>query len=646
MKFLYEKLTEFKAKFERYDLDFIRKNLNPRFQLRKYQAEALRYFIYYQQELQQQSKPLHLLFHMATGSGKTLIMAALIIYLYKKGYNKFLFIVNNTNIIEKTKHNFLDLNSEKYLFNQNLKIDNHVLRIKKVNNFSQVSDNEINIVFTTIQGLHTTLQNPRENSLTYRDFNSQKIVTMSDEAHHINVLTKKKLNKTEQTHKNNWENTVNRILNSSHRNLLLEFTATVETSNPAIEQKYLDKIIFKYSLKEYREAGYSKDIKLIRSNLTPWQRALQAIIISQYRKQIARENNLAVKPVVLLKSRTIAASENFSEKFQHRLKNLTTREIKNLLEQQKNNPIIMRVLEFLNNKQISLKTFSKKLQAEFSPKYCLEVNSKNDSEEKQLILNSLESKENEYRLIFTVNKLVEGWDVLNLFDIVRLYDKKTNTSRKVTKTTIGEAQLIGRGARYYPFKLQATDNRYVRKFDHKPDHKLRVLEELYYHCSYNPEYIARLKQLLVDEGALAEKEQKTTKVLSKDKQTCKQLTNLSSLKLAPILHCNFDKTADKIILKPQKHKTTQIIDPQTTVNLPVNIVIKAMQRNSFFNFDNLKSIFPRLASQKQFIHSKNFLAAFTIVIKNKKMVNLSQSQKLQIADALLQFVETELGKRL
>ena len=82
------------------------------------------------------------------------------------------------------------------------------------------------------------------------------------------------------------------------------------------------------------------------------------------------------------------------------------------------------------------------------------------------------------------------------------------------------------------------------------------------------------------------------------------------------------------------------------MNLPVNIVIKAMQRNSFFNFDNLKSIFPRLASQKQFIHSKNFLAAFTIVIKNKKMVNLSQSQKLQIADALLQFVETELGKRL
>ena len=52
--------------------------------------------------------PLHLLFNMATGSGKTLIMAGLILYLYEKGYRNFLFFVNSTNIIEKTKDNFLN----------------------------------------------------------------------------------------------------------------------------------------------------------------------------------------------------------------------------------------------------------------------------------------------------------------------------------------------------------------------------------------------------------------------------------------------------------------------------------------------------------------------------------------------------------
>jgi type III restriction enzyme len=31
--------------------------------------------------------------------------------------------------------------------------------------------------------------------------------------------------------------------------------------------------------------------------------------------------------------------------------------------------------------------------------------------------------------------------------------------------TIGEAQLIGRGARYFPFQLDKTQDKYKRKFD-------------------------------------------------------------------------------------------------------------------------------------------------------------------------------------
>ena len=66
-------------------------------------------------------------------------------------------------------------------------------------------------------------------------------------------------------------------------------------------------------------------------------------------------------------------------------------------------------------------------------------------------LNTLENPENEIRAIFAVDMLNEGWDVLNLFDIVRLYDTRDG---KVTKngfvagsTTNAEKQLIGRGAR-------------------------------------------------------------------------------------------------------------------------------------------------------------------------------------------------------
>ncbi|MBZ0217464.1 MAG: hypothetical protein K8F25_12975, partial [Fimbriimonadaceae bacterium] len=81
------------------------------------------------------------------------------------------------------------------------------------------------------------------------------------------------------------------------------------------------------------------------------------------------------------------------------------------------------------------------------------VDSKSDGEEKQLAVNSLEDPTNPYRGIFAVDKLNEGWDVLNLFDIVRLYDV-AGSGGKLRKTTMAEAQLIGRGARYFPFRME------------------------------------------------------------------------------------------------------------------------------------------------------------------------------------------------
>ena len=47
--------------------------------------------------------------------------------------------------------------------------------------------------------------------------------------------------------------------------------------------------------------------------------------------------------------------------------------------------------------------------------------------------------------------LYEEYDVLNLFDIVRCYTTRDSKAGKPGKTTIAEAQLIGRGAWYFPF---------------------------------------------------------------------------------------------------------------------------------------------------------------------------------------------------
>ena len=112
---------------------------------------------------------------MATGSGKTLMMAGLILYLYEKGYRNFLFFVNSTNIIDKTRDNFLNDTSIKYLFNKSISFGDKKIGIQELDNFRTTDNDNINIVFSTIQGLHSRLNTPRENSLTYDDFQDKKL---------------------------------------------------------------------------------------------------------------------------------------------------------------------------------------------------------------------------------------------------------------------------------------------------------------------------------------------------------------------------------------------------------------------------------------------------------------------------------------
>ena len=87
--------------------------------------------------------------------------------------------------------------------------------------------------------------------------------------------------------------------------------------------------------------------------------------------------------------------------------------------------------------------------------------------------------------------------MLNLFDIVRCYDTGSTGHNKIGKATIAEAQLIGRGARYYPFTLLGHEDEYKRKFDEDMEHELRVLEEFHYHSINDLPYITEIKKALV-----------------------------------------------------------------------------------------------------------------------------------------------------
>ena len=85
-----------------------------------------------------------------------------------------------------------------------------------------------------------------------------------------------------------------------------------------------------------------------------------------------------------------------------------------------------------------------------------------------------------------MDKLNEGWDVLNLFDIVRLYNTRDASKNIPGQTTISEAQLIGR--EQDTIHLNIIMRKFKRKFDNDLENEMRICETLHYHCSYNPRY--------------------------------------------------------------------------------------------------------------------------------------------------------------
>jgi type III restriction enzyme len=662
---LYKTFDSIKESFEqdyftsRVNEDIIQ-NLNPKFELRDYQKEALGRFDFYFNGYQRRQWPAQLLFWMATGSGKTLIMAANILQLYKLGYRNFIFFVNSVNIIEKTRDNFLNPLSDKYLFAQKIKFGDKEVFIREVQNFEGVNPENINIIFTTIQGLHTRLNTPKENSLTEEDFEGKDIVLISDEAHHLQTITKQ--NKTEIELERSWEYTViERIFKKNPKNILLEFTATIDLSNENIRKKYEDKIIFKYDLKQFRLDKYSKEIEVLQADLEPIDRALQAVILSQYRRKVAEKYKLHLKPVILFKSKSIKESKENYENFLKKIKSLTSKDIEEIEKRSKGTDL-EKAFNYFKNANITFDNLIKELQEDFSEEKVMLLDSENIDEEKQLKLNSLESKNNEIRAIFAVNMLNEGWDVLNLFDIVRLYDMRDGRwDNRLNKyrpgpTTIGEAQLIGRGARYWPFQLNPTDDMYKRKFDDNIEHELRIIETLHYHSAHNPRYIEEIKSTLTEMGLLPEKYvQRELFIKESFKKTDfwkegfiflnervlntrEDIFGLQDAKIKTNYQYELKtgELKEEIILSESDiskyHKVTKSKIKVRLSDFNENIIHTALDKFEFYKFDNLKKYFPHLKSIREFIFSDKYLGNVEVEITGvkEKLDRLSQDEKIEI----------------
>lgn len=619
----------------------ILRNLNPKFELRPYQEQAFENFVIYF-EGGNTPKPLQLLFHMATGSGKTLIMAGLMVYLYKQGYRNFLFFVNLSNIVEKTKDNFLNGTSSKFLFANEIVIDGSRVQIRQVDNFQYSNDEAINICFTTTQGLHTDMWTIKENCISLDDFDGRKVVLLSDEAHHLNVDTKSNSKKEEES-RHTWEETVKAILKRNADNILLEFTATCDLNNEAIRKEYKDKIIFDYSLSKFYRDKYSKDIETVRIDLpSVMDRAISALVTSQFRLKLFQENRLNIKPVVLLKSISINESKVFKRLFEICIRRLDANTLERIKQITQSNDFVYQAFNYFERKGITLEALAAELRDDFSPSHCISVNEEGEAIDKQLVLNTLEDADNPYRAIFEVRKLDEGWDVLNLFDIVRLYETRQSGGKKTSPSTISEAQLIGRGARYCPFRLNEEQPLHQRKYDEDVKNDLRACETLYYHCQNDSRYIGELHNALLQIGLDFSKKVQRHYVLKDlfkeddlytdglvylNKRIKKQQdanTGLSDdIKNKLYTYRLLTGATAKDSIMEQSLQSVESSSKYSVITLSVSeiaktnyaIVNKALAKYPAFRFDKLKGKFPTLESTRQFITDDKYLGSIKTEIQ-------------------------------
>lgn len=658
--------------------EHILSNIKPSFGNRPYQKEAFSRFLFWWES--QNRTQNRFLYHMATGSGKTLIMAGLILDLYKKGYSNFLFFVHLDNIVQKTKENFLNAQSHKYLFAPTINIEGKTLRVREVDTFETANPNDINIMFSTIAGLHSKLNNTRENSITYDDFADIKLVLISDEAHHLQVDTR--TDQTEIDYEDDsvsWEGTADRIFQSNKKeNVLLEFTATAELTNPLILDKYKDVLLFDYPLRKFREDGYSKEVLTLEfDNNDKFERALQAMLLSQYRLKIFNDHNLNVKPVVMFKANYVnepknkqgdpVVSRKFQEEFHECLQNLTGKELQKLKGNAKN--IMKKAFDYFEKKKIALDDLAKELKRDFASEKCICVNTESESIDKQKEINNLEN--NEYRAVFAVDKLNEGWDVLNLFDIVRLYDTRVVKEGKPGPTTMREAQLIGRGARYFPFKLEHEQPEDRRKYDEHLDNPLRVCETMYYHSKYNPKYIEELRMVLRETGLLPEKSEerelklkdsfKKTEFYKKGVYYHNKRTNYKREDIKALdkqfrekrykYHLPTRSSREIAIMSEESVKQEATKTETFTLGTPEyfekKFLQKAIDKINFFWFGNLQAnYFPSLKGIDEFITSKDYLADVKVDVTGtaEQLKNLSGEEKLEICISVLLFIADHLPK--
>lgn len=364
-------------------------------------------------------------FSIATGIGKTRLMAACIAYLYlKKGIRNFFILAPNLTLYQKLVRDFGDTSYSKYVFKGITEFVHNVPVVITGDNYEQsrglFSDTEIHINVFNIAKFNSDSKEskkgaPRMKRLSeylgqsYFDYlaNLPDLVVLMDEAHRYHADASKK------------------AINELRPILGLEMTAT-----PMDEKgKSFKNIVYEYNLAEALADG-----RYVKNPTVAKRKNFQKGILSDVELDRLKLED------------AISVHENAKIQLE-------------LYSKDNNEPLVKPfILVVCKNIQHASDTLAMIEDSQFfDGKYkgkVLQIDSstKKVDEIDQLFV-SLEDPNNRIEVVIHVNMLKEGWDVTNLYTIVPL---------RAADAPILVEQSIGRGLRL-PYGGKRTGNAEVDK---------------------------------------------------------------------------------------------------------------------------------------------------------------------------------------
>ena len=404
----------------------------------------------------------------------------------------------------------------------------------------------------------------------------------------------------------------------------------------------------------------------MQANSDDNEKMLNAVLLSQYRKRMAIQAGVKdFKPVILFKSNKIAVSKAARDQFLTMMDRLTAEDLAQFIAKQLQTTQSSTLRQAYTYYQtIDTGSLVRELQRDFQPLNTINVN---DTSSNGILgdlndlrnLNTLEEPSNPFRAIFAVAKLSEGWDVLNLYDIVRIGEQSITS-----KQTNSEAQLIGRGARYNPFVYDEKTS-FTRRFDHSSP-ELQILESLHYHTINDKKYIDNLTKSFEAMQLQVEDDKDfdiltTTVKKSFKKSDVYQYGKLYYNDVEDVPESEYNGLAkygvpvaelptvniETATLEATAFDTQNVAGMNETrlVKIDDALVKKAMARNPFFRFNTMKKYMPTLNSISEFMYDAQWLGQLKEIqatVSTGADTVLSRETQLLVVEKYLAYIQRML----